>query len=65
MGRISSKVIKKKSPTIEDTVFGGDTKNNGSMVRYDMEQLAALIKSHNYTGSEIKQTKNSYFPSGW
>lgn len=63
MTKISSTTIKKKTtPTIEDTVFGGDMADNGEIVRYDMEALAALINSLN---ENAPQNINSYYPSGW
>jgi hypothetical protein len=65
MTKISSTTIKKKTtPTIEDTVFGGDMADNGEIVRYDMETLAALIKLIN-GDSPTAININSYFPSGW
>ena len=64
MTKISSTTIKKKTtPTIEDTVFGGDMEDNGEMVRYDMETLAVLIQQIN--GDIIIAKIKSYFPSGW
>ena len=47
MTRISEKNITKKIPTLEDTVFGGDTENFGGIVRYDIDALATLIQQLN------------------
>jgi len=51
MTRISEKNITKKTPTLEDTVFGGDTENFGGIVRYDIDALATLINSRNSKSS--------------
>jgi len=66
MTKISSTTIKKKTtPTIEDTVFGGDMEDNGEMVRYDMETLAALINGFNNSENSIylQKTTGEAIPS--
>lgn len=45
MPKITKKNIVKKIPTIEDTLFGGDSVTNGSMVRFDFESVIDLIKT--------------------
>ena len=47
MTRISEKNITKKTPTLEDTVFGGDTENFGGIVRYDIDALINLFINAN------------------
>ena len=66
MTRISEKNITKKVPTMEDTIFGGNTDNFGSIVRYDIEALVNLIKQMGgITIVSPAEKSKSYFPSGW
>jgi hypothetical protein len=68
MTKISNKkLIKKKIPLVSDTFFGGDNEDDGNIVRYDMEDVAALINALNQNAPTPPTPIiiNSYFPSGW
>jgi hypothetical protein len=60
----NKKVSPKKVPLVSDAFFGSDNDDEGNIVRFDMEAVAALIKQLN---GDITATVsiNSYFPSGW
>jgi hypothetical protein len=55
MTKISTQTVRKKIPDMSDTVFGGDVFNDGSLVRYDIESLAALINGFDPTNPEYIQ----------